>query len=916
MNRSQVEYQSEIVPDPLEQQIPEQLFEGLQVAENAVALTADTFSPDVFGALVSRFLTVFTDESNTPQGYYPIWDGYETNNLGNPGVFSGFINSILVAGTGNPNFHSDITDLLGDTGPGISSEHGYLLPGYGTRITRRQPIPLDMLEHARGTLVEARTSYGQDGRGPTYQSGNQSYVSALRSMFTGDVASSLIADERGGGHISGALANGLFNVAPVVYKTSEIGDTDTFKRRVSNAPSIGDIKLVINGQSGPDLKSEKDRIYQIPDDDRYVTKITSHCDLDDRKLIVEKVKLNVPRRIKISAHAKADYNTIVADSLRTALVAAFNGKVYDCLQLRSSEDHGPGVVIENMPLHEYPHKSMTLSGETTITAKARDEFVNVKFDTKSTSGTISIPITKMKFVFAGIMKYDPKSATYTYSATNVVTNIFDGDVGVARLRRSPIRVNKRSYDYNDDRNFRPESLKAEISMPYDRRNSGAVIHGLHNVLERYDLERKLETHDPWTGLPFSNSIMSPPGEDDNLLRYSGIEYDDIHAIYTSPSTFNGTILGLTSPSGKEIVERVADMCLHMLLSQHEVDLYGRDIIASTKLSDPKLSQAIKLIKARLQREIYDKSAITSMHDKLWFTNVNESVAPDDRIVVDIMLARYLLSLTHHIVYPISEDTYRSTLLLPPRINKAKYIPVSLSEEGYRVVTPTLSVVYSYFMKEPGSRQLLKQYISKDGNFKQDPQNKLDWLSAINRYEPRNFKELVNNSTQGRIELHAIVRAPLVEVTYESVLDGTYTHCIICDNCKIITLDYLIQSTVYQLCTKSESMDGVQSVLSKVHNNGGKLFVIYDKWFILLFVIPEKTDVPPIVFVQTSTRAARIVPHTKNTNSSLRRADAKYDYEVLMQSAVSCDLLYMSKTIEWSSGRRVGQLLRDRSVKYA
>jgi len=915
MSRSRVEYQSEIVPDPIEQQIPEQLFESLQVAENAVSQVSDTFTPDVFGALVARFLTVFIDESNSAQGYYPLWDGNETDNLGNPGIFSEFINGILVAGTGNPNFYSDVTNLLGDTGPGVSGEYGHLVPGYGTRITRRRPIPRELLEHAREILVGARSSYGQDGRGPTYQSRNQSYISALRSMFTGNVASSLINDEGSGGHVSGALSNGLFNVAPVVYKASEVGDLENFKRKVRSAPLTSDIALVLNGVIGPDLKSESDRTYQIPENDRYVTKITSHCDIDDRVLVVGRAKLIIPRKINFSVHARVDYNTIVFDSLRSAMLKAFDGNEYECLQLRSSQDHGPGIVIENMPLHDDALKSMTLMGETTITAKASNEFANVMFNTKGANGIIKIPITKMKFVFAGIMKYDSVASEYTYSVTNVVTNILDGDVGVARLRRSPIRANKLSYDYNDDRNFRPDSLNSEISMPYDRRHTGAVIHGLHNEVERYDLERKLETHDPWTGLPFSNPIMSPPDEDSNLLRYSGVEYDDIHAIYTSPSTFTGTILGMVSPTGKQIVEKMANMCIHMLLSQHEADMHNRIIIASTELSDPKLFQAIKSIKAQLQSEIYDKSAITSMHDKLWFTNVNSSVAPDDRIVVDIMLARYLLSLTHHIVYPISKDTYRSTLLLPPRINKAKYIPVSLSEEGYRVVTPTLSVVYSYFMKEPGSRKILTNYVTRTGNFSREPKDKLDWFTAIERYGSRNFKELVSNSTQGRIELHAIVRAPLVEVTYDSVLDGTYTHCIVCDNCKIITLDYLIQSTIYQLYTKDETMDGVQPILAPNYSNKGRLFVIYDKWFILLFVIPEKDNVKPIVFIQTSTRAARVIPHTKNTNSSLRRANAKYDYEVLMQSAVSSDLLYMSKTIEWSSGHRVGQLLRDRSVKY-
>jgi hypothetical protein len=937
--------QGEIFEDPVE---PAETW--YPTGSSPFEYIASTFNSEIFRGLVSYLITLVGE--NGPS--FNLWHVLENPTKADPKEIMSMLGRILASNSGASNFHSNVTALLGNAGSGYDGQPGYLLANYGTRVSRSGPIPRQMLRDAISTLSSVRTEYGADGRSPTYPSTRNTYLEALRSMFNPDIAAALLKDEENGGHPGGAITNGLSNVSPVSFKKEEIDamlsrdelftglDAGLWKRNA--------IDLVINGLRAPDVESDINKVVGVPMGNgvKYVSKVATHCDLTDNPLAIDTVNVSIAHASVdklFSIHARQDYSEIKFASLLSAMSDVFKiDKTYNVLPIRSSMDHGEGIVIENLSLHKdvSEKQSTDLIGETVLTLRINGAHQDTTFRVTNPGGDdVEVPITQIKFVCGGLMRTPIiEGGPHRYEITFIISTILEGTESVPRLRRSPdIKLSQIPLDYNDDRNFAVPNISTEEGTSNFSMH-GAIMHGVPDPIERKSIISKLRSYDVWSGLPLSSGSLKDedllekhrsllrkilfrvPNEDMNLLRYSGIEYDDINEIFSSTASFEAQLGITTYTTGSALVERLASNFMHLILSIYGIVLSNKEFdLSRESLDNPALSHVIDHFKEKLQREIYDSSVISTMHDKLWFTSVDPSVAPDNRINVNIMLARYLLSLTHNVAYQTDRDRHRATLLLPPRINKAKYIPVSLTESGYRAMTPTVSVVNAYFMKETTTRKILSSYIKK--NFSEHKM----WRKVIESSDHKgSFKTLNSDSTSGEITLHTIVRAPLLEVTYDDVKDGTYSHCIICDNCKIITLDYLIQSTIHQLYNKRERSENVitaSSNGSKAMFNmpsgprimRGELSIIYDKWFILLFVLPEDDNANPLVMIQTSTRAARVVPHSKNTNSSLRRVRPGDTYEVLMQSAVSSGLLYMDKTIEWSDNVRVSALLEERQRVY-
>jgi len=427
------------------------------------------------------------------------------------------------------------------------------------------------------------------------------------------------------------------------------------------------------------------------------------------------------------------------------------------------------------------------------------------------------------------------SCKITYSKAAKVMAYMKTLITVMRVRgtRATVRLTKRP------------AWQTDPLLVHDTPQS--VIHGMLSGDVPDKVKRRLQMSDTWSGLPTTgvdrvNSTLRPArGEKgivrtglNSILTYSGWEIEDILAFEKK-----------ATPEHIKLCEDTMLMVISLLFHP-KFSVKTPFCIGDEEALEKRMNKATNFVEINLSKRVDDiatvidemikDSVTTGMLDVIYVgENLNESWH-GPVLTSRTFLIRLLFSIMSRVSIQINEGQEISTAIFPPRIMRARNIPLSLSRDGWRVYSATAPLLAGLF-KERSIKEKFKEVLKSSGITEK----------VFERPYTSSIDDLV---------LHGIVRAPLIAVNELPTMSTSYR--------------VVIQYKCGQMYALDSIIAAMYTIL-KPSSNGPRTAVIYDPRFAIIMMHGKKDahgNFATVTAVTLSTRTARLIPKVSNTKQSM------------------------------------------------
>jgi hypothetical protein len=380
----------------------------------------------------------------------------------------------------------------------------------------------------------------------------------------------------------------------------------------------------------------------------------------------------------------------------------------------------------------------------------------------------------------------------------------------------------------------------------------SVIHGMQEGATSQRISNRVRISDSWSGLPTTGVTRDEQGKlnyingpssvvktgINSLLTYSGWEVEDIIALQR----------GSTKVKLMDLCENAMLMAIAVLYDPNDPEAgcsFEDEEKDFKKLEDNRPEQwlpQMEAIKTSLT-DMIDNSVVTGMLDVVYVGRrlLDENSLIDNVLTSRTVLLRLLFSIMSRVVIRL-HDKPITTAIFPPRIMRARNIPLCLSKDGWRIYTATPPVLAGLF-KEKLIKQAFIQALTNSGEG-----------------NPARFFNDPYSHNFGHIELHGIVRAPLIEVSALPTSETRYSVVIQHDRGKLYALDAIIAA---------------MNRIVEPSTAGPVTAIIYDPRFAIALMHEKISDKKsePVIALTLSTRTSRIIPKTANADQAFARRGA-------------------------------------------